>query len=267
MAQPAAPLETTNHSKPDHNKSLSTQGYHHKHHRKSFRFKSVTKTQMALYSAAAILFIGGLGVSLDGWRANTAVHAQVKQLTRAVATIPRSEGGTAPDTSDGNTQAVKASGGGRAYTVAPEMPKYLRIPSLGVNARVITVGIIKDGSLGTPPPNTNQVGWYGSSSKPGDAGAMVIDGHVSGLKTVGVFYNIKKLKPGDGVQVERGDGQIISYRVVKVVTYDADKVDMDALSNPVDYSKPGLNLITCAGQYNTRSGEFNERTVVFTEQI
>jgi len=231
------------------------------------RFKRLPRVQAALYTMALLVFAGGLVVSIDGWHANGAVHAQVTRLTQAVATIPQSDGGTAPTTTTNNSTGTSSSSRASAYAAAPDEPKYLVIKNIKVDARVISVGKLDDGSIGTPPPNTNQVGWFSASSKPGQPGAMVIDGHVSGLPDVGVFFNLKKLVAGDTVQVERGDGQKITYQVVKTQSYDAANVDTNALLNPVDFSKPGLNLITCAGKYDPKSDEFNQRIIVFTVQI
>ena len=71
---------------------------------------------------------------------------------------------------------------------------------------------------------------------------------------------------GDKIQIERGDGQILNYIVIKTATYPENNVDMNALANPIDFSKPGLNLITCAGKVKPGTAEFDARTVVFTSQ-
>jgi sortase (surface protein transpeptidase) len=129
-------------------------------------------------------------------------------------------------------------------------------------ARVLQVGITKDGALATPS-NVFDSAWYKQSAKPGQPGATLIDGHVSSWTTNGVFYGIKKLVAGDTITIERGDGTKLDYSVVKTMTYQADAVDMASLIKPVTAGKSGLNLITCGGKYDTKSGEFTQRIAVF----
>ncbi len=146
------------------------------------------------------------------------------------------------------------------------MPRYLNIPKLGVHARVLSLGILNNGALATPH-NVFDVGWYNESSLPGQPGAMLFDGHVSSWTSHGVFYGIKKLVGGDIVQVVRGDGTTFSYKVVKSQTFDHDNVDMNSAIKPVDPTKPGLNLITCTGDVIKGTNEFNQRVLVYTEQM
>src|SRR3990167_10137466 len=56
-------------------------------------------------------------------------------------------------------------------------PARLKIPSLGVNAAVETVGIKADGTMGTPK-NFDNVGWYSPGSKPGEEGPAGVFGPV-----------------------------------------------------------------------------------------
>ncbi len=152
-----------------------------------------------------------------------------------------------------------------AYSVAPSLPKYLKIPSLGVNARVFAVGLDGSGAIGTPH-DVFDTAWYTGSAKPGQPGAMLIDGHISSWTSPGVFYHLTSLKAGSAVQVVRGDDTVFNYSVVKTVIYPANKVNMDAALSPVTPGKNGLNLISCTGDVISGTSEFNERVVVFTEQ-
>lgn len=149
-----------------------------------------------------------------------------------------------------------------SYVVAPNLPRYIRIPKLSVQAIIRPLGLTATGQLATPD-NVYDTGWYTKSSTPGQPGAMVIDGHVSSWTTNGVFYGLKTLRTGDTIQVERGDGSIVSYSVVKEQVYDYQQVDMSALLSPVEAGKPGLNLITCTGDVIKGTNEFNERIVIF----
>ena len=154
-----------------------------------------------------------------------------------------------------------------SYTVAPDLPKYISIPSISVtNARVIRLGYLANGQI-TTPDNIYDTGWYENSSKPGQKGAMFIFGHVSSWTANGVFYNLKNLTPGDKVIITRGDNVPFTYEVVKTKIYPYNEVDMQQVLSPINFNKPGLNLMTCTGQVIKGTSEFNERLVVFTSLV
>lgn len=152
------------------------------------------------------------------------------------------------------------------YDVVRNLPRYLLIPKLGVNARVLSVGLDAQGVLQTPA-NVFDTAWFNESSLPGQAGAMLIDGHVSSWTAHGVFHDLKKLLAGDIINIENGDNAIFSYQVVKVQIYDASNVDMAGAMLPIDATKPGLNLISCTGDVIAGTNDFNKRIIVFSAQI
>jgi LPXTG-site transpeptidase (sortase) family protein len=215
---------------------------------------------------AALVFAIGLYASIDGWLTNRRAEAMVNQLskTSSQAALAASGDEKQPATSVPSTDKPPASTTVN-YTVAPIRPRYLTIDKIGVHARVFAVGLAADGSIATPG-NVYDTGWYTKSSLPGEQGAVLIDGHVSSWTTNGVFYDLKKLIAGDNVAIERGDGKIFTYKVVRTTVYDADKVDMQAATSPVVAGKPGLNLITCTGKVKPGTSEFTQRLVVFTQQ-
>jgi LPXTG-site transpeptidase (sortase) family protein len=164
--------------------------------------------------------------------------------------------------------AAKPSPGSIAnYTVAAGLPKYITIPAIGVRqTRIKPLGLIKNRTIATPD-NLYDTGWYNGSAKPGERGAMFIYGHVSTWKANGIFFDLKKLKPGDRVTVERGDGKLFTYQVNRTAVYPASKVDMVTVLAPSEPGKPGLNLMTCSGTLLKNSNDFTERFVVFTSLI
>lgn len=152
------------------------------------------------------------------------------------------------------------------YSVAPYLPKYISIPAIGIaKARVVRLGVMKDGAIATPD-NIFDTGWYGGSAKPGQPGAMFIYGHVSSWTANGVFYDLHKLRPDDAIIITRGDNTVFSYRVVTSKVYPYTDVDMSQVLSPVDAGKPGLNLMTCTGDVIKGTSDFSERLVVFAVQ-
>jgi sortase (surface protein transpeptidase) len=220
--------------------------------------RAMPRQQRLLTGLAALVLVAGTAVSLSGVFGNHAAKLKAAQASLAVATSATTTNSrdSAPSTAPVTADTL------RAYRVAPEAARYISIPKLGVLARVLQVGMTKDGALATPS-NVFDTAWYKQSAQPGQPGATLIDGHVSSWTTNGVFYGIKKLVAGDTIQIERGDGQKLSYAVVKTVTYPADAVDMGSLMKPVTPGKSGLNLITCGGKYDSKSGEFTQRIAVY----
>lgn len=148
------------------------------------------------------------------------------------------------------------------HAVPADSPRLIHIPKINVTARVFSVGLDEQGRIDIPR-NVNDTGWFDKSVKPGKPGAVVIDGHVSSQSSHGVFYDLKKLKEGDEIVIERGDRSTIRYTVSVIKTYDFDKVDMQAVLAPVHSGKPGLNLITCGGEVIKGTHQFDKRLVVF----
>lgn len=149
------------------------------------------------------------------------------------------------------------------YDVAPDNPKYISIPAVGVvRARVLALGVNEKNEVAAPG-NIYDTGWYKASSKPGQTGAMFINGHVYSESNDSVFFNLDKLTPGDVISVTKGDDSVVRYQVVKTKVYPYDNVDMAEVLAPINPEKPGLNLMTCAGTAVKGTNTFNKRLAVF----
>ena len=140
----------------------------------------------------------------------------------------------------------------REHTVAPDEPRYLSIAKLGIkNARVLSMGVNKNGELDTPY-GIFDVGWYTQSSKPGTGGVLVMDGHNGGPNVEGVFKHLNTLYAGDEIVVERGDGQTFIYKVVdnqEVPLAEADAYMTKAFQPPTP-GHESLTLISCIGEWS-----------------
>ncbi len=209
-----------------------------------------------LVAIAAGLFITGLSIVLQDWHANGVANHSAAQL---VDKANHGSSHTVPSTTKPSPSAFDT------YTVAANLPRYIFIPKLSVKAIIRQLGLTSSGQLATPN-NVYDAGWYTKSSTPGQPGATVIDGHVSSWTTNGVFYGLKTLQPGDAIQIERGDGTILNYSVIKKQVYGYQQVDMSALLSPINTGKPGLNLITCTGDVIKGTNDFTERVVIFTTE-
>ena len=144
----------------------------------------------------------------------------------------------------------------------PIVPARLKIPSLGVNAKVESVGVKADGAMATPS-NFDNVAWYSLGAKPGAQGSAVIAGHVNNaLLKSGVFERLSQIKNGDYITVEDSAGKALVYKVSSVEEYQPD-APTDALFATTGPSR--LVLITCDGEWVPSARSYDKRLVVIAE--
>lgn len=215
----------------------------------------------------AILFISTTGyVTVDTWITNNTVKAEASELA-----------GSDSDSADGTNQVVTRDQEGTDetkptqatfgnYIVGPTLPRMLYIDKLNIATRVLPMSVNADGSI-QAPRNIYDAGWYNGSVKPGEIGAMFVDGHASGSTREGIFASIDKLSNGDRIQIGKGDGSKLTYQVVHVETVDLEAVDMRKALLPYGNVLRGLNLMTCSGKWTDERQTFDQRTIVYTEQI
>jgi hypothetical protein len=146
--------------------------------------------------------------------------------------------------------------------MARSTPKRISIPSIGVSAPIIPVGLAGDGTIGTPPlSNANLAGWYDGGPAPGQMGPAVVVGHVDGPHGESVFYKLGKLKPGQIVQLNLADRRVAVFSIYSVEAYPKGRFPGDRIYG--DYSRPGLRLITCGGRFIGGSTGYADNVVVY----
>lgn len=137
------------------------------------------------------------------------------------------------------------------------------IPSIGVKAKIDGVGLTSDGNMDVSK-NTDAVSWFELGAAPGEKGHAVMAGHLdtdSGAD--GVFNKLDELKKGDGIFVVNADREVLYFQVSEVGVYDRNGAPMNEIFGPSD--KARLRLITCAGKWNGRVGQYEKRLVVFAD--
>jgi sortase A len=142
-----------------------------------------------------------------------------------------------------------------------ELPARVRIPSLGIDAKVKHVGVNDKGNMATPG-NFQDTGWYKYGTVPGFMGSAVIDGHVdNALALDGVFKNLKDLKPGDSVFIDTASSTPLHFVVERAVSYPTPEIPLEEVFTAKDTAR--LNLITCTGEWNKDKKEYDSRLVVY----
>src|SRR3954470_18239102 len=91
-------------------------------------------------------------------------------------------------------------------------PTRIQIGAIGVSARIVPLGLARDGSMGTPK-RFSDAGWYEPGARPGEAGPAVIAGHVDSKTGPAVFYRLGELRRGDVVRIVRSDRSAVRFRV------------------------------------------------------
>ncbi len=147
-----------------------------------------------------------------------------------------------------------------AYTVGAKEPRTISIPSLKLFGLVQKVGLNKENAIAVPT-NVHFAGWYVGRVAPGDKGLSIIDGHVSGRQSDGIFKNLAKAKIGQEIVIEFGDKSIKKFSVmaIKIVP---EKQAASALFSQDENVERQLNLITCIGKFNDKTQTYDDRVIV-----
>lgn len=144
------------------------------------------------------------------------------------------------------------------------LPVRLQIPSINVDTTIEYTGLTKTGDM-TAPTGVNSAGWYKYGAIPGETGSAVMDGHVVGPKgEPAVFANLNKLKPGDQLLVVDAKAQTATFVVREVRTY-SETQQHDAVFNSSGGTH--LNIITCAGEWDSSQRHYVDRFVVFADKV
>jgi sortase A len=145
------------------------------------------------------------------------------------------------------------------------IPLTLDIPSIHVHAKIEDVGLDRN-DLMDVPNNTNDVAWYKLGPKPGQSGNAVIDGHVdTQTGAPAVFAKLGKIKVGDMITVTETQTIMHTFKVMSIESLPTETFPTNRIFG--DSTDAHLNLITCAGTWDTKTANYSKRLVVFSELI
>ena len=144
------------------------------------------------------------------------------------------------------------------------LPVTLTIPAIGVQTRLVHLGLAASGALQVPS-TTAVAGWYTGSPRPGAIGPAVIAGHIDSHVGPGVFFRLSQLRPGRPGLRRRADGTLAVFRVTAVRSYAKDRFPTAAVYGPTPDAE--LRLITCGGTFDPQLGSYLSNTVVYAVQV
>ena len=164
-----------------------------------------------------------------------------------------------------------------------DVPLEIRIPSLGVRAPVMGVGLTTTNDMASPigmsadDPIWQTAFWYRGGSIPGDAGTATLAGHYTDEEgRPGIFGYLSGLKAGELILIrDTRSGLDVPFIVTESELYtEQEAADPAVLARvfgsaaalgrdvrPVSDSLSRLTLVTCAGAWI--NGSFNQRFVVY----
>jgi len=143
-------------------------------------------------------------------------------------------------------------------------PVALRIPAIGVDVSLSTLGLNADRTVQVPT-DFQQAGWFGLGPSPGQTGSAVILGHVDSYTGPAVFFQIRTLRAGDQVNVSLADGAIAHFQVTAVAMYAKDQFPAQQVYAP--HGGSALQLVTCGGTFDTHTRSYLSNIVAYTTLI
>jgi len=150
------------------------------------------------------------------------------------------------------------------WIVAPDKPRYINIPYLGLyKRRIVEIGLKGQNEMATPY-NIYDVGWFTGSVLPGQKGATILNAHGGDLG-YGIFRTLPKLPVGETFTIEMGDGRVLTYKVVERVLKDLGPEANDYMNTvftPIDPNGNTITLITCTGDWWDKEQTYSQRLFV-----
>jgi LPXTG-site transpeptidase (sortase) family protein len=148
----------------------------------------------------------------------------------------------------------------------------LIIPKISVDAPMTMRVVAAADGIMQNPEGPKDVAWYdfsaisGLGGRPGVGGNTVISGHVD-YHDYGpaVFWDLRKIEPGDEVIIHLRDGSEYKYSVQWNRT-----IDPAAISwNDVVAATPqeSVTMITCAGTFDSSTRSYDQRRVVWATRV
>jgi LPXTG-site transpeptidase (sortase) family protein len=178
-------------------------------------------------------------------------------------------GGSAPAavSASPSPSGAPSASSGRAAAMPRSVPERLRIPAIGVDASVVSLGLAPDGGVRVPPIEAHSpAGWFDGSPAPGQTGPSVILGHVTvGSYGNGVFLHLDQMHKGDRAMVIRQDGSTATFAVDSVQTVAKSHFPTSAVYGNVDH--PALRLITCGGTRISDGGGYPDNVIVYASLV
>jgi sortase (surface protein transpeptidase) len=159
--------------------------------------------------------------------------------------------------------AAETSPAGSARKQMPD-PVRISIPSIGVNAPIVPLGLNRDQTMQVPR-NRSDAGWFRPGPEPGEIGPAVIVGHLATVSGPGVFAQLSRLKRGGLIHVGLRGGSSVTFVARSMI-----RVAKSRFPTRRVYARtalPTLRLITCSGRFDPVTGHHTDNFIVFASLL
>ena len=229
-------------------------------------------TALIVVCSMALLAVGAIQLGQAGAQPRADLADSVLTDSDLIETADAAPGNTAPgDTAPDDSAVEKTATGNNAAgnnaagappvsePVLPAVPTGLSIPSLGVLAPVVPVGLAEDRSMQIP--GVSEAGWYLPGRAPGSpTGSAVIAAHVDFNERPGVFFELRGIQPGAEVVVTDAAGGTHRFVVTERTQVAKDRVPMQELFRTG--GDPVLTLVTCGGAFDSGARSYSDNIIV-----
>jgi sortase (surface protein transpeptidase) len=226
---------------------------------------------LGLLVLAVGLAIGGLGQGNDSWTQGSwepgtiGFHANIPGWPQdgpsvTVGTqLSTTTSVSMPDNTTASLPTTVSSTFSSPNVHAIEDPARVSIPSLSIDAKLISVGIEKNGYMQVPP--FGLAAWYKLGPSPGAPGPAVIVGHVDSKKGRDVFFRLKDVKVGETVLVYDKSGAVATFVVDGKEQQLKTALPVDRIWSNTKAAV--LRLITCGGRFDRTTGHYLSNVIVY----
>jgi len=208
------------------------------------------RTSRALLVVSATLAVA-VAVAWFAWP-RSADRADLERVA-PIATTTAPEAPSTTQARPTSTVPVTAAPVERPLTV----PTRVRVPSIGLDAPVVPVGLRLDGQMEVP--SATDVGWYRLGPVPGATGSAVLAAHVDFGGRRGAFFDLRSVPVGAEVFVD-GDGATRRFVVSVREQLAKDEVALDRYFTADGPNR--LTLITCGGAFDRGTGHYLDNVIL-----
>jgi sortase (surface protein transpeptidase) len=223
--------------------------------------RSRARSVLLIDLLVAVLVLGGVGAFAYGRATRRHGPPPVRvagDLPTLIASPPHPSVQPSPVRSSAEPTVPSPS---VAPTAIPRaIPLSVSIPDIGVDSRLVRLGLNPDGTLEVPT-DVSVAGWYEFGPSPGQSGPAVIVGHVDSKRGPAVFFKLGSLEVGSLVRVTLEGRTELLFRV-----YAVREVAKTAFPTKLVYGAtpgPELRLVTCGGAFDASTGHYLDNIVVF----
>lgn len=143
-------------------------------------------------------------------------------------------------------------------------PARLSVPAMDLDEALLPLGLEPDGTMEVPV-DYDDVGWFSGGGRPGGTGRTVIAAHVDSRSGPAVFFRLDELRIGDELELTGVDGSAHRYRVTATEAHRKAAFPTAAVFGGTLADE--VVLVTCAGEYDTSIGRYEDNLVVFASRV